>query len=411
MLDISTLYSAFFGPSAYKNDLVVDLNKFNQEVRLVSNTKGLFDWVIGGYYSHEKANDFTDIINQNDPNGGIVLVPGLPSFPIFAATIPTLYREIAGYADGTFHFNSRFDLLLGIRYSHNYQTFTETLSGLFGNPTSPFTSRTIGATSKENVTTYLINPSYKITDDITIYARAANGFRPGGPTLLLPGSSGKTSFDADSLWTYEIGAKASLFDHRLQATLSAYDSEWSKIQLSTIIAGLSQLTNAGNARIRGGELAFGLRASHALTLNGSVAYVDAKLTTASPDLGIAFKGARLPISPRWAFAVGADYAVQLGNGQQARFSVTDRYQGERYSGFVGSAVNLPYRLAPYNLVDADISVGLTPNLEIGVYAKNITNSRGEVYGNRTANLGDPTASAAVTLTRPRTLGLQARFKL
>lgn len=411
VLDISPVYSAFFGADPYKNDLVVGLHKFNQEERLVSNGNRFFDWVLGGYYSNERGNDFTDIINEGDPTGGIVVVPGLPSFPIFAATIPTLYREIAGYADGTFHFTPRLDLLLGIRYSNNHQTFSETLSGLFGNPTSPFTSRSISATSNENVPTYLINPNYKITNDVSVYARIANGFRPGGPTLLLPGSSGKSSFGADTLWTYEIGTKASLFEHRFQATLSAYDSEWHDIQLSTIISGLSQLTNAGDARVDGGEATFAWRATRALTLNGSATYTDARLTTTAPALGIAYTGARLPISPRFAFALGADYVVQLANGQPATFSLTDQYQGERYSGFVGSDVNLPYRLAPYNLVNGDISVGLTSNLEVGVYAKNIFDSRGEVYGNRTNDLGDPTAPAEVTLTRPRTVGFQFRLKL
>ena len=88
--------------------------------------------------------------------------------------------------------------------------------------------------------------------------------------------------------------------------------------------------------------------------------------------------------------MAADYAVPLGNGQQARLSVTDRYQGTRYSGIVGSTSLLPYRLAPYNLVDLDLSIGITDKLEVGVYAKNVFDS---------------------TLTRPRTIGVQGRFRL
>ena len=412
--DLSRAYSGLFGTllnfgaigvNPYRNDTSIRLDKFTQEGRLVSNQGRVFDWVLGGYYTDERANTFTDVINQANPAGTLL------GFPIFAATIPTLYREVAGYADGTFHFTRRLDLTLGFRYSHNYQTFTENLSGLFGNPTSPNTTRAISATSQEDVKTYLINPSYKITDTISVYARVANGFRPGGPNYLLPGSTQTPRYDADTLWTYEVGTKAALFNNKLQGSLALYDTEWSKIQLTTIISGLSQLTNAGNARIRGGEFAVGYHPTQELTFNGSLSYTDAKLTDTVPALGITYVGARLPVSPRWAFAAGVDYTIPLINGQDTRLSVTDRFQGTRYSGIVGSTSLLPYRLGAFNLVDVDLSVGLTPRFDVGVYAKNVFNSHGELFGDRTNNLYDPTAPAAVALTRPRTLGVQARFRL
>ena len=412
--DLSTAYSGLFGTllgfgaagvNPYRNDTSIKLNKFTQEGRLVSNPGRVFDWVLGVYYTNERATTFTDIRNDANPAGTLL------GFPIFAATIPTLYREIAGYADGTLHLGERFDLTVGYRRSHNYQTFSETLSGLFGNATNPNASRTIGAPSRENVNTYLVNPSFKISDTLNVYARVANGFRPGGPNYALPGSTQTPRYEPDRLWTYEIGTKFALLDKRLQGSLAVYDTEWSKIQLTTVISGLSQLTNAGNARIRGGELALAFRPVRALTLNGSLSYTDAKLTDASPILGITYRGARLPVSPRWAFAVGADYAVTLGNGQQARLSVTDRYQGTRYSGIVGSTSLLPYRLNAFNLVDADLSIGITDKLEIGIYAKNIFDSHGELFGGRVDNLYAPTAPATVALTRPRTLGVQGRFRL
>ena len=413
-LDISKAYSGLFGTllgfgaagvNPYRSNTDIKLNKFVEEVRLVSNPGKRFDWVAGIYYTNERATTFTDVLNRNDPNGALL------GLPIFAATIPTLYREIAGYADGTLHITPRFDVTLGLRYSHNYQTFTETLSGLFGNPTNPFASRIIGNASKEDVKTYLINPSYKINDDVTLYARVANGFRPGGPNYALPGSTQDPRYEADRLWTYEVGAKASLLDRRLQTSLSLYDTEWSKIQLTTQVAGLAQLTNAGDARIRGADFSFGYRATRALTFNGSVSYTDAKLTSTSPALGLTYKGARLPVSPRWAFAVGVDYAFELFNGQQSRLSVTDRFQGRRNSGIVGSTSLLPYNLDSFNVVDADFTIGITPKLEVGVYAKNVFDSKGQIYGNRIDNLYDPTLPANVSLTRPRTVGVQARFHL
>ncbi|WP_174286235.1 TonB-dependent receptor [Sphingomonas bacterium] len=413
-LDISTIYSGLFGTllgfgplgvNPYRDNLEVNLKKFTQEARLVSNPGRVFDWVVGVYYTDERAGTAVTVLNQGDPRGLLL------GFPIFTGSIPTTYREIAGYADGTLHFTPRLDLTLGIRYSHNSQSFTESLTGLLGNPLNPNATNTIGAASKENTKTYLINPRFKVNDDVSLYVRVANGFRPGGPNYVVAGGTQEPRYQPDTLWTYEVGAKASLLDRRLQATLALYDTEWSKIQVTAVVSGVAQLTNAGDARIRGGELALSYRASHALSLNGSLSYTDAKLTTTAPPLGITYEGARLPVSPRWAFAVGADYSVDLGNGHQARLSVSDRYQGPRYSGFVGSTAVLPYRLNAFNLVDADLSVGVTTNLEVGVYAKNLLNSHGEIYGDRTNDLYVPSAPANVSLTRPRTIGLQARLKI
>ena len=412
--DISTIYSGLFGTllglgplgvNPYRNNTVINLSKFTQEGRLVSNPGRVFDWVLGAYYTFERAGETVGVLNLNDPGGKLL------GLPIFNGDIPTTYREIAGYADGTIHFTSRLDLSLGIRYSHDSQNFTESQTGLLGNPSSPATANVIGASSSENVKTYLINPRYKLNDNLSVYARVANGYRPGGPNYVVAGSGAQPRYEPDTLWTYEVGAKASLLDHRVQASLALYDTEWSKIQVTGIVSGVAQLTNAGNARVRGGELALSYRATHALNFNGSLSYTNAKLTTTSPPLGITYEGARLPISPRWAFAVGADYAVELGNGQQARLSINDRYQGPRNSGFIGSTLLLPYHLKAFNLVDADLTVGLTPKLEVGVYAKNILNSQGALFGDRSNNLYVPTAPANVSLTRPRTIGVQARFKL
>ena len=413
--DISTAYSGLFGTlfgfgaagvNPYSAFTDISLKKFTQEARLVSEPGSFFDWVVGGYYTHEKASTFVTVENEADPRGFL-----LGALPIFTSTIPTRYRETAGYANGTFHFTPRLDLTLGIRYSHNEQSFTQTNVGLLSTPATPFATRVTAADSDENVTTYLINPSFKVTDDVTVYARAANGFRPGGPNYVLFDNSQNPTFDADTLWSYEVGAKASLLDRRLQGSIAVYQIDWSDIQLTANVSGLAQLVNAGDARIRGGDAAFGFRATDAFTINGSVAYTDAKLITTAPDLGITFEGARLPVSPRWSFAIGADYVIDLGGDRSARFSVTDRYQGTRFSGYVGSATQLPYKLDAFHIVDADLTFTLTPNLDLGVYAKNLLDSRGELVGNRIDNAFDPSAPANVALTRPRTVGVQARLRI
>ena len=38
----------------------------------------------------------------------------------------------------------------------------------------------------QDVTTYLINPKFKITNTSMVYVRVASGYRPGGPDYVIP---------------------------------------------------------------------------------------------------------------------------------------------------------------------------------------------------------------------------------
>ena len=55
--------------------------------------------------------------------------------------------------------------------------------------------------------------------------------------------------------------------------------------------------------------------------------------------GIDYKGARLPLSPRFNFAVGANYNFDITEGYTGDINVTDHYVGDRTSGFAGSPIS------------------------------------------------------------------------
>src|ERR1700722_19216692 len=107
-----------------------------------------------------------------------------------------------------------------------------------------------------------------------LYVRVSSGFRPGGPNFGIPGSTLPPTFQADTLWNYEIGQKSSFLDHRLTFDLDYYDIEWTGLQATENVSGINQLVNAGNARIQGVETSFSYRVIPALTLGGSAAFTD-----------------------------------------------------------------------------------------------------------------------------------------
>ncbi len=124
-----------------------------------------------------------------------------------------------------------------------------------------------------------------------------------------------------------------------------------------------------------------------------------------PSLGITYKGARLPLSPQFNFALGANYTFDITDGYTGNLNVTDRYVGDRTSGYAGSPISPLYKLPNYNTLDLDLAVYMPHGLELDAYIKNVFDEAGQLSASTLANEYDPTAPVPVVLSQPRTIGL------
>jgi iron complex outermembrane recepter protein len=172
---------------------------------------------------------------------------------------------------------------------------------------------------------------------------------------------------------------------------------------------VNQLENAGTARVTGAEMAFNYRVFSALTLGGSAAYTDARLTSSAPVIGVKSPGARLPLSPRYNFALVGTYNFNIVENYSGALNVTDRWVGERLAGF-GTPISPQYKLASYNVTDLNLSVYAPHGLEYGLFVRNVFDKAGEVSASILANEYNPASPVPVVLTRPRTVGLSAKYK-
>jgi outer membrane receptor protein involved in Fe transport len=300
------------------------------------------------------------------------------------------------------------ELGLGVRYSKQRQAYEETISGLLATGSAAVFTPPV-ATSDQSVMTYLVNPKFHVTDDFMVYARAASGFRPGGPNFVLAPGLGNPTFAADSLWNYEIGEKATFFDKRATLDFDVYDILWKNIQVTVNNGGVNQLENAGTARVTGAEMALSYRILAPLTLSGSAAYTDARLTSPATVLGIAYTGARLPLSPRFNFALMGSYNFNIIDNYSGTVTVTDRYVGGRNAGF-GTAVSPLYSLGSYNTTDLNLAIDAPHGLEAGLFLKNVFNKAGEVSAATLANQYNPAAPVPVYISQPRTVGVALKVK-
>jgi iron complex outermembrane receptor protein len=399
----SAIISAALGPVGVQPYIVpadVRTKRITQEVRLASASNRSFEYVVGGFYSHENTFQSIQALNTADPQGKLL------GFTLAQFMLPSTAREFALFGNATVFVTPELDATVGIRQSWNHQVFTSNGVGLLVNSKAPTTPVTGTGISDESVQTYLFNVRYRPTTSTLVYGKIASGYRPGGPNLILGGvGTGNSSFTSDSLWNYELGLKQNFLGGRGFFNLSGYHIDWSDIQQVRNVGGINQLVNAGNAKVDGIESLLSFRLTKRLNLLISGSYTDAKLTTVATVVGVNYVGARLPLTAKFSAALAVNYDFDLSDDVASNVNFAFRHIGKRQAGYAGSVITPLYELGSYNIVDLTFSFRTKSGWEVGPYIKNVFDTRGEVSASTTFNQYVPTTPVAVTLSQPRTFGL------
>ena len=397
---LSGLIAMFIGPNQFIQPQQTNLSKFTQEIRLTGQTH-FADWLVGGYYSHEKGlilQDLTAVVP-----GTLTPIDVIPIFgaPLAHLELPSKYKEIAGFADATIHITQQFDLQLGGRYSKNDQSSRQTVvSALLGS------SDDFGKSS-EDVFTYSVAPKYKINRNTTIYARVAKGFRPGGPNAIAPGAPADLrTFHSDTVTSWEAGVKAETPDHRFSIDAAAFHIDWKDIQLFTsiVVNGINFNVNSNgpSAKSDGVELTATARPLPGLDLSLNGAYTNARLTGDTPaDVG-GLKGDQLPFTPKLSFAANADYHWQISSGARAHFGGSYRYLSSQKGDFLAGMSQL--HVHPYGVVDFNAGLNFG-HWDLAAYVKNVGNSHGVTSISGVTTPLFPNGAIGTGIIRPRTFGL------
>jgi len=374
-------------------DLSLGLSKFTQELRLTSNAKGRYDWQLGGFYSHEHANN-RQVIRVTDTSGNSVPVVD----PLADLALPSNYEETAAFGNGTYRFSERFELDMGARLSRNKQDFAQVVDA------GVLLGLALGTTpggSDETVFTWSLGPRFHLTPDAMVYARIATGYQPGGPNVALPGVP--PSVDASRLTSYEVGLKSETSDHRWLFDLSGYDIQWSDVQVIAAAGATTFAVNGGKASSQGVELSTAWRPTDNLRIGLNGAYTDATLSNdvASPP---GEDGDHLPYIPKLSYSVMADYYFPLGSSWSTHFGGGYRWIDDRKSSFDSDPTALT--LDSYGACDLSADV-FNERWTVRLFARNVTDKR--AYQTMTAVdnliLRQPHHVSASPID-PRTLGIQ-----
>jgi outer membrane receptor protein involved in Fe transport len=397
--DSHTFGEIFGSAAAFQANL--GLKRFTQEARLASPSGGQFEWLVGSYYSYENSSNLQSVRALDENN---VPIPGLD--PVVTDSIPTFYREAAAFANVTYRINTALDVIAGLRWAKNIQTFREVINGESG---AIFPNSMTQAQSAQGVFTWASSVRYHFTPNAMLYTRVATGYRPGGPNSTLGIAGIPSQVNADTTINYEAGIKSEFWNHRALVDLTVYRINWKSIQLATTLNNNSFSVNGGTALSQGVELAANYSPVTGLNVGFSAAYTDAKITETVPVTTVHWvDGAQLPTAPRWSGALTAAYDFPLPQLWHGRADLGYRYVGAQYTDV--QSATYATRLSAYSALD--LNAGATKgHWDVRLYVKNLTNKR--AYTNQ----GVQTDSGGVPLyinsgvLQPRTMGLSLDVSL
>jgi outer membrane receptor protein involved in Fe transport len=446
--DYAYFYDALYGYGAYfydNNDELVSPNQYIQgadryrrmfgEIRVSSPAENRLR-LIAGLFAQRQAHYITQHYIIDDIADSIQ-VPGTDD-NIWLTQQKRTDRDYAAFGELSFDLTDRLTLTGGGRVYH----YKNSLIGFFGYANPGFSSNPVYAcqapsvldgapctnldkTTSDTDFIHKLNATYEISDDALVYATWSRGFRPGG--INRRGSL--PPYSPDRLDNYEMGWKSTFGPIRFNGAV--YQQDWNGIQLSFIGAnGLTEIRNAGIARIRGIEADFGYNRD-GLSFNLSANYNDADIRKpfcriANPEFDctlpgpqgqenaeLAPSGTRLPVAARFKGSAVARYEFPIGDWEghvQGALS----YVGNRRSDLRDLQNEIKGTLPAYTT--ADVSAGIrTGTYRVELFATNLFDRNGRISTGvqcQETVCGDPDGVSTTggvfydSVIKPRTVGVK-----
>ncbi len=416
--DTAEAYQSYFGFTQFPTSGTYEVNpgtfpvsQFSEEVRFSSNSHGRFSWIGGAFYSNLQS---TATSYTQDPNVCGLTVTTAVSTPLCASNNPQgiLFNSVQKYkvtqyaAFGELAYKILDDLTftVGGRYFDFNNSVQQFENGYF-TPTLDLTPTLIGAQQKNSGFTPKVNLSFEPSNNLTLYATAAEGFRPGGVNQGVPTSCNVSAegYNPDTVWSYEGGEKWRGLDGKLTINGDFYFNQWKNIQqLVTPPCGFGYTANAGNAETFGPELEVAYKLTPELTLQANGTYTHARITNSPADSSFV-AGQRILNIPQYQAHASLAYRKEIGS---------DLYFTARGEDtIVGNTEDISYtliRLPAYNIVDFRFGFEMGPKT-ITVYVNNATNEHGEISANNTGLTTNIPSLYRIATNQPLTAGINLNY--
>jgi len=376
--------------------------KDSHELRIASPATDRLRFILGAFYERQSHWIIQDYVI---PGFGL----GHPGWPgtIWLTDQMRVDRDDAVFGEVSFDLTPQLTITGGVRwyefnnrlhgfygFSADYNALTGFSSGMGVNNSNCLSGLkfkdapcvNLNNSVADNGETHKINVEYKINDEVMTYATYSTGYRPGGVNRngALP------PYQADKLSNYELGWKSRWLDRRLTLNGAVFYQNWDKFQFSFL--GLNSLTvinNGPSADIYGAEVSFAAQVSPQFSLRGGLAYTDAEskkfcgadstgtiIQSCADADAVILGGAQLPYTPKFKGDLTARYEFDWMDWK-AHAQATGTYQTKAQAGLRQEDIPLLGQMPSFGTLDLSLG-GEKGNLTVELFAKNLTDERGEL---------------------------------
>lgn len=410
----------------------VDVDQFSQELRLASPSGETVEWQTGVYLLHQqvRSNYRVQLLSKAT---AFFLSPALPSAILEGVegdqvgTADTTSAAVFGQA--TWRLTERAAITGGLRYTHETRDAANNVFS-FGGATlngalSVYRAAVAGPAytlqdrKKDDSFSWLINPSYRIGEQVLAYASASYGEKSGAANLgARPGES--LIIGPEKSIDYELGVKATMAGGRAVLNANVYNNTIDGYQATfsdpASASGRSYLGNVGKVRLRGVELEGAAQVSEHLNLSFSTAWGEAvyvsyrnapppaEYTFAGAPVSVDLSGKSAPFAPNWTGNLSARWEKPLASGLALFAYANEAWRSRVYLNPLSSYG----RQEGYALTNAGIGLrGRDERWSVTIWSKNLFDKRYAVAFSAattispyTAILGDPRTVGVTLTTKP-----------
>ncbi|MEM7688767.1 MAG: TonB-dependent receptor [Pseudomonadota bacterium] len=446
--------ATFFDGTAEPLNLF-DFVDFDNNLEVISNEfrfqdfgSGPFRWAVGGlyWYSDNEQDSRSVRAISGFPLGGSPPVAGFSGNSLFTASVPNVppspFRRkidsLSVYALAEFDVTDTITISAEGRYIDEETDVTR--SDFVQAAFAPIAPGFTNPVQRDSISDDDFVPRFAITftpnDDLLIYASAAKGFKPAGISELdFASDLSDSRFLSETVWNYEIGAKAALANGQLTLEGALFYMDWTDRQVTQLLEDpnapqgfRASVQNASSAEVKGIDASFVYAPNWApgLSWDFGYTYLDTEFTdftilstsaftvteaanctivqlAGNPVCSVTFDGNRLERAPKHQFATNLGYRTELSADVTLLMGASLQYQGSRFLTF-----NNRLELPSYVNIDAQIGLEFGGLLVQG-FVTNLTQE--DAVRSAQNNFDLSTFGRSVNIYAPprRRFGVRTRF--
>ena len=423
----------YYGPTGSGPQYGIEIDpshQFSEELRFTSRGDEKLTWVGGLYYSHYYSLWTFDGTTPNYTafmDLGTLERATTPHW--FDAYSPTTLSQYAAFGDATYSLTEALKIDIGARVDRYDYRFSSCIGG-WGSSLGAATPSCTGLIKLANDS---VNPkfnlSYTFSPDLMAYGTVSNGFRPGGGNAVYPTTPGTiwgaayagmnypaggkwpSTYEPDSVWSYEVGEKARLLDRQLILNTSVYYEDWRHVQLEAYPNDWALNINGNKVTIYGGDVDMLALVGAGFSFEVAAGYLHEWLD-GGPHWVITPVN-KLPEVAPVSGTVAANYSQPLGGSYTLTARLEESYTGQRYSlafpnPYEASGAYIP--MAAYALTNVRAGVKFRDTFTVTLFVNNVFNKHAQLESMFTENEPQPDFTRIET-NQPLTGGVELSLRL